>query len=248
MTFRAGPGNKGIRSRKPWAYRLCLLLLLLAPLAILLNACAGRSSQGDGDSGYTGAANHDSLTGAWLAHGGVTIGEAPLDTIQPVVLSDEPIVKLPVGPEGHPSLKELESLCETALALAGQGELDLAQDHLYTLQEQVNLPLPTGVDSLYASHLRSLDRRVWLLGGILAEQNAFAGNPAAADSLLTANYGRLAMSDFPDSLVPATGARLASITADLMKVENQAVRKWENYFTGRGRRNFQFWLDRKTAA
>ncbi|MBD3869655.1 MAG: LysM peptidoglycan-binding domain-containing protein, partial [Acidobacteria bacterium] len=55
-------------------------------------------------------------------------------------------------------------------------------------------------------------------------------------------------SDFPDSLVPATGVRLASITADLMKVENQAVRKWENYFTGKGRRNFQFWLDRKTAA
>ena len=33
-----------------------------------------------------------------------------------------------------------------------------------------------------------------------------------------------------------------------MKLDNQAVRKWENYFTGKGRRNFQFWLDRKTAA
>ena len=240
--------EKRIKHRKPWVYRLCLLLLMLVPLVVLLNACAGKPSYGDAETGYNGLAGHDSLTGAWLPQGGVTIGEAPLDTIQPVILPDEPIVELPVGPEGHATLEDLESLCETALALAGQGELDLAQDHLYTLQEQVHLPLPADVDSLYETHLRSLDRRVWLLGGILAEQRAFDGNPAQTDSLLTANYGRLAMTDFPDSLVPATGARLASITADLMKVENQAVRKWENYFTGKGRRNFQFWLDRKTAA
>lgn len=242
------PKYMGIRDRKPWAYRLCLLLLMFVPVAIFLNACAGSSTKGGTASGYSGAANQDSLTGAWLPHGGVTIGEAPLDTIQPVVLSEEPIIQLPVGPEGRASLEDLESLCETALALAGQGDLDLAQDHLFTLQEQVHLPLPTDVDSLYTSHLSSLDRRAWLLSGILAEQDAFAGSPATTDSLLTANYSRLAMSDFPDSLVPATGVRLDGITADLMKVENQRVRKWENYFTGKGRRNFQFWLDRKTAA
>jgi hypothetical protein len=132
--------------------------------------------------------------------------------------------------------------------LAGRGELDLAQDHLFTLQWQVNLPLPADGDSLYAAHLHSLDRRVWLLGGILAEQGSFMGDPADADSLLTTSYARLAQADFPDSLVPATGVDLPSFTVDLMKVDNQAVRKWENYFTGRGRRNFQFWLDRKTAA
>ena len=180
--------------------------------------------------------------------GGLTIQDAPLDTIQPVVLSDEPIVMLPVGPDGYATLEDLESLCDTALELAGQGEIDLAQDHLFTLQWQANLPLPADADSLYGSHLKSLDRRVWLLGGILAEQASFKGNPDDADSLLTANYGRLAQADFPDSLVPATGVTLPSFTADLMKLDNQAVRKWENYFTGRGRRNFQFWLDRTAAA
>ncbi|MCK9997254.1 MAG: LysM peptidoglycan-binding domain-containing protein, partial [Candidatus Krumholzibacteria bacterium] len=174
----------------------------------------------------------------------MTIGEAPLDTIQPVVLTDEPIVMLPVGPDGYATLENLEGLCDTALALAGQGEINLAQDHLFTLQWQANLPLPAGADSSYAAHVRSLDRRVWLLGGILAEQASFEADPAAADSLLTANYGRLAQADFPDSLVPATGVTLPGFTADLMKLDNQAVRKWENYFTGRGRRNFQFWLDR----
>jgi len=157
------------------------------------------------------------------------------------------MVQLPVGPDGYASLEDLDALCDTALILAGQGELDHAQDHIFTLQWQVNLPLPVAVDSLYVSHIHSLDRRIWLLSGILAEQASFGGDPAAADSLLTANYGRLAQVDFPDSLVPATGITLPGFTADLMKVDNQAVRKWENYFTGRGRGNFQFWLDRKTA-
>jgi membrane-bound lytic murein transglycosylase D len=179
---------------------------------------------------------------------GPSLIATPLDTIVPEVLTDEPIVFLPVNPEGYASLEDLEWLCNTALTLAGQGEFDLAQDHLFTLKEQIDLPPPAEGDSLYVSHLRSLDRRVWLLGGILAEQAAFQANPFEADSLLTANYGRLAQTDFPDSLVPATGVTLPSFTADLMKVDNQAVRRWENYFTGRGKRSFQFWLDRKDAA
>jgi membrane-bound lytic murein transglycosylase D len=180
--------------------------------------------------------------------GGLTLNEAPLDTIHPVVLSDEPMVLLPVGPDGYATLEDLEVLCDIALTLAGSGDFDLAQDHLFTLKEQVDLPLHSESDSLYVSHLLSLDRRVWLLSGILAEQVAFRADPEDADSLLAANYGRLSQTDFPDSLVPASGVTLPSFTADLMKVDNQAVRKWENYFTGRGKRNFQFWLDRKTAA
>jgi len=206
-----------------------------------LVGCAGGSKEPETEPLATPDANRETM-------GGLTIQDAPLDTIQPVVLSDEPIVMLPVGPDGYASLEDLENLCDTALELAGQGEVDLSQDHLFTLQWQVNLPLPAGADSMYASHLQSLDRRVWLLGGILVEQASFNGDPNDADSLLTANYGRLAQADFPDSLVPATGVTLPSFTADLMKLDNQAVRKWENYFTGRGRRNFQFWLDRTAAA
>ncbi len=224
------------RNRRP-----CLFLVAVAMIGTSLVGCAGGSKEPETEPLATPDANRETL-------GGLTIQDAPLDTIQPVVLSDEPIVMLPVGPDGYASLEDLENLCDTALELAGQGEVDLSQDHLFTLQWQVNLPLPAGADSMYASHLQSLDRRVWLLGGILAEQASFNGDPNDADSLLTANYGRLAQADFPDSLVPATGVTLPSFTADLMKLDNQAVRKWENYFTGRGRRNFQFWLDRTAAA
>ncbi len=224
------------RGRYPWWILVCSVLI-----AGSLAGCAGNSRKAVSEPAEMPDTAHDPMSV-------MTIGEAPLYTIQPVVLTDEPIVMLPVGPDGYATLEDLEGLCDTALALAGQGEIDLAQDHLFTLQWQANLPLPAGADSSYAAHVRSLDRRVWLLGGILAEQASFGAEHDDADSLLTANYGRLAQADFPDSLVPATGVTLPSFTADLMKLDNQAVRKWENYFTGRGRRNFQFWLDRTAAA
>jgi LysM repeat protein len=235
--------NQTMESPTPFKrnFRPCLFLVIAVLVGSSLVGCAGGSKEPVSEPLATADTGQETM-------GGLTIHDAPLDTIQPVVLSDEPIVVLPVGPDGYAALEDLESLCDTALELAGQGEIDLAQDHLFTLQWQANLPVPTEADSLYASHLKSLDRRVWLLGGILAEQASFQGDPGDADSLLTAKYGRLAQADFPDSLVPATGVTLPSFTADLMKLDNQAVRKWENYFTGRGRRNFQFWLDRTAAA
>ncbi len=178
----------------------------------------------------------------------VGVAEAPLDTMPVMMLDDTPTVPLATGPDGYAALEDLEGLCDTALELAAEGSYDLAQDHLFTLQEQVALPLPAAADDRYAAHRMSLERRVWLIGGVLAEKSAFTGDAAAADSLLATNYGRLAQTAFPDSLVPATGVTLRSITADLLTVDNKAVRKWENYFTGRGRRNFQFWLDRTAAA
>lgn len=164
---------------------------------------------------------------------------------------DDPIEEAspvwPVGPNGTASLESLEELCSTALTLAAEGEWGAARDHLYTLQDQLELPLPAEADSLYGAHRTSLGRRMWFLAGILAEQEAFGQEPTRSDSLLATGYGRLAQMAFPDSLVPATGVDLSSITADLLKVDNQAVDKWVAYFSGRGRRNFQFWLDRKAA-
>lgn len=152
---------------------------------------------------------------------------------------------LPVGPDGTASLEDLEGLYATALDLCAEGRTEPARDHLFTLQDHLDLPEPADADSLYLAHRASLGRRLWLLSGILAEQDAFAAGPAAADSLLAAEYGRLAQVSFPDSLVPATGTDLSPITADLLEQDNQAVAKWVAYFTGRGRGNFQFWLDRK---
>jgi LysM repeat protein len=218
-----------------------LLVLLLLAIGTVWTGCAGKSPAPVQEPPRPAGDQTGDLTT-------LDTKDGPLDTLETVVLPDEPIVALPIGPDGYAELEDLEGLCSTAMELAAEGSYDLAQDHLFALEAQTGLPLPADADSLYVAHLRSLERRVWLLGGVLAEQESFQGDPLAADSLLTANYSRLARSDFPDSLVPATGVHLPGIAADLLTVENEAVRKWENYFTGRGRRTYQHWLERKVAA
>jgi membrane-bound lytic murein transglycosylase D len=152
----------------------------------------------------------------------------------------------PLSPDGYATLEQLEELINTALSLSSEGEILLAQDHLFTLRDQVLLPAPADADSAYICHRNSLKRRAGLLGGILAENEAFLTSSDNPDSLLTTGYGKLTSLAFPDSLVPATGITLPTLTADLLKMENQAVTKWVDYFTGRGRRNFTFWLEQKS--
>ena len=81
---------------------------------------------------------------------------APLDDL---VLPPE-IVDFPVGPDNLPTLKALEELCTSALGLTADGDLEPARDHLFTLQDQLERPMPATVDSLYASHRASLGRRL----------------------------------------------------------------------------------------
>ncbi len=221
---------------------LCLPLLIAA---LLSTGCSvlkpGASDDQQNDQLLTMAAD-DTLSS-------VTLAAAETDSIETMVLPrDEVAAALPTGPDGHATLMDLEELASTALTLAGERQFDQAEDHLFVLRDQVALPLPATADSTYTAHLGSLERRMVLLGGILAEQYAFQEDPTDADSLLATGYARLHASGFPDSLVPATGANLSTITADLMKIDNKAVRRWEDYFTGRGRRSYQTWLDRKVVA
>jgi len=60
-------------------------------------------------------------------------------------------------------------------------------------------------------------------------------------------YDRLRRIDVPDSLRPATGTDLPPLTADLLQVDNSSVKRWVDYFCGRGRRHFTIWLQRKAA-
>jgi len=153
----------------------------------------------------------------------------------------------PAAPHGHATPADWENLYEEALASAAEGRPDRAQDLLFTLQELTSGEEPADADSLYLQHRRSLQRRLVLLGGLLAEQTAYLGEPALADSVLTAEYLGLQGFGFPDSLVPATGTHLPPLHADLLKVEHGKVDRWVEYFTGRGRRHFQIWLDRQGA-
>ncbi|MBE0567694.1 MAG: LysM peptidoglycan-binding domain-containing protein [Krumholzibacteria bacterium] len=169
------------------------------------------------------------------------------DTLAMDLPDPDPGPTVAVGPDGLADLADLETLLADALVLVAEGSLDLAEDHLFVLQEQTDGPAAPPADSPAAAHRQSLARRTTLLAGILAEQTAFGADPAEADSLLAAGYVRLDRFAFPDSLVPAAGTDLPAIVADLLKVDNQAVRRWEEYFTGRGRKHFDVWLGRKAA-
>lgn len=216
-------------------------------LALALSWCAGcavlgkRDSTADTAARIPASAEPDSGTG-------ITLNPVAADTLTEIALPPAAArVPLPLAPDGYASLDDLEDLFGRALSLVDEKQISAAQDHLYLLQDQTGLPLPAAADSNYVAHRRSLQRRTNLLAAILTEQVAFSRKPEQADSLLTAGYARLEREGFPDTLVPATGVTLSSITADLMKIDNQAVRRWEEYFTGRGRKSFQTWLDRKAA-
>ena len=151
----------------------------------------------------------------------------------------------PEAPAGASSPSDWEAIYQEALQAAADGRIGRAHDLLFTLQEMTTGPVAADADSLYLQHRRSLARRITLLAGLIAEQRAYAGPPASADSVLTAEYLALRGFDFPDSLVPATGTQLPSLQADLLKVQHSKVDRWIDYFTGRGRKHFQVWLDRK---
>lgn len=221
------------------------LALAVAALAALVAGCAGGGTPAVRQPGAAGSAE-DVLAEAEFFESRDDGGE-PADGERDgaLDLTAEPEVELELDREGRASLPSLEKLSRQALALAAEDRLDEAQDHLFVLEDQAAMPPPAGADSLYAEQQASLQRRAGLLGAVLAEQYAFAGDPFAADSLLADGYARLAQSSFPDSLVPATGAVLPAITVDLLKVDNQAVTRWVNYFSGRGRDHFQVWLERR---
>jgi len=221
------------------APRLVSVLLLLLLLAIQLTGCAS-----------LGLKNTPPQEVPVEPTPPDSLATAAADTLAEVFESLEPPVTeplLPVGPDGYTPLEELEALTQECLQLLANREPALALDHLYVLNEELSRPLPVVTDSLYQGHHRSLQRRVWFMQGLQAEMVSFDENGQLADSLLATSYGRLANGAFPDSLVPATGVSLPAFTADLLKVENSAVERWVNYFTGNGRRSFQRWLDRKTS-
>jgi len=221
----------------PYTRRIAVSALMPSTMIIFLASCAVLQPGGQDDSG-----NDSERADA----SSVTVKGSELQQVDRIVLPHgEKTVDLPTGPDGVATLADLEKLSQTAMQLAAVGSYDKAQDHLYVIRDQVAMPVAAEADSSYVAHRRSIERRMVLLSGILAEQYAFSHSPSQADSLLSTEYAALQGLGFPDSLVPASGVDLSTITADLMKIDNKDVRRWEEYFTGRGRNGFQTWLDRK---
>lgn len=151
----------------------------------------------------------------------------------------------PVAPPGEPSPTLWEDLFQDALVEIATGEHERGRDLIFHLQELASGPAPAAADSLYREHRRSIQRRTTHLAAIVSELKAFGGDAIAADSVLATEYLMLSGLGFPDSLVPATGTELTSLQADLLRAEHARVDRWIDYFTGRGRKHFQVWLDRR---
>ncbi len=154
----------------------------------------------------------------------------------------------PLPPEGSLDIRELETIYRDVLDLVAASEYGQAQDLIFLLQDQVLSSLPAETDTLYLAHRRSLERRLVLVSGLIAEGCAYRESPVVADSVIAAHYAELTSRSFPDSLVPFNGDHRPPLVADLLLVDNALVRKWIDYFTGSGRRHFSYWLRRKTAA
>jgi membrane-bound lytic murein transglycosylase D len=137
------------------------------------------------------------------------------------------------------------SLYRQALGSLAAGQLAIAQDLLFVLQDWLGRPAPADCDSSALAQRRSLARRLVLLSGLVAEAVAQADSCANADSALAAAYTQLAGAVFPDSLLPLVGEQRRPLVADLLRIDNAAVRKWQNYFTGAGRRHFALWIQRQ---
>jgi len=221
------------------------MILLMAATVFGLAGCSSTKNSGtNNDPSSVSPADSSVLAGVFSA-GAL---DSTMSDLERWVPPEEPSsFLLPVGPQGYASLDDLSDLLATTMELLAENQLALAQDHLFVLEDQIMLPLPADADSLYVAGRLSVERQTWFLDGILAEKTAFAGDPALSDSLLATEYTRLGNFAFPDSLVPATGVTLPAFTADLLKIDNQAVTKWVSYFSGRGHKNFQVWLDRKTS-
>jgi membrane-bound lytic murein transglycosylase D len=172
---------------------------------------------------------------------------APLpEAMEPVAMDSVPalIPDWPTAPPGESSPAEWEEIYRDVLVHLADDEPDLARDLLFSLQDLATGAEPAAADTLYLEHRRSITRRITLLSGILAEQSAYNGL-AGADSVLASEYLVARGLGMPDSLLPATGSYLPKLQADLLKINHERVDRWVDYFTGRGRRHFQVWLERE---
>ena len=222
-----------------------LKVLLMAATVFGLAGCSSTKDAGTNNDPSSVSPADSSVLAGDFSNGAL---DSTMSDLELWVPPEEPSsFLLPLGPQGYASLDDLSELLATTMELLAENQLALAQDHLFVLEDQIMLPLPADADSLYVAGRLSVERQTWFLDGILAEKTAFAGDPALSDSLLATEYTRLGNFAFPDSLVPATGVTLPAFTADLLKIDNQAVTKWVSYFSGRGHKNFQVWLDRKTS-
>jgi peptidoglycan lytic transglycosylase D len=147
----------------------------------------------------------------------------------------------------RPDLAELDQIFRRALGLLADGRIVPATDRLFVLKDQIYAFSPAEDDTIASAYLTSLDRRVALLSGVVAEEQALSINVIPGDDVLSDAYADMRGLAFPDSLIPISGEQRRAIESDLLSIDNKLVNKWMDHFLGDGRRHFSRWLSRMSA-
>ncbi len=145
----------------------------------------------------------------------------------------------------HPALAELEDLYVEGGAQYFGGDLDLAEEYFYLLQDRIAEAHDDQPDSLALLYVESLDRKLTKFIEILTEERFFSESYAPVSQSLADAYDSLrAQYGLPDFVMPEL-PEASTFERELLTVENNQVKKWVDYFTHRGKKDFQRWLDRK---
>jgi membrane-bound lytic murein transglycosylase D len=145
----------------------------------------------------------------------------------------------------HPDLAELEDLYVEGGAQYFEGDLDLAEEYFFLLQDRIAEAHDSQPDSLAVLYVESLNRKLTKFIEILGEERFFSESYAPVSQSLADAYDSLrAQYGLPEFMMPEM-PEPSSFETELLAVDNPKVEKWIKYFTGRGRRDFQRWLDRK---
>lgn len=144
-------------------------------------------------------------------------------------------------------LAELDALFRESLNLLADGLVAPASDKLFILKDHLYDFAPASDDTIAVAYLASLERRVSLLSGVVAEEQVLSVNVIPGDSLLSEAYADIKGLAFPDSLIPISGEQRRAIESDLLTIDNRQVAKWMDYFLGQGGRHFSLWLSRMSA-
>ena len=166
----------------------------------------------------------------------------PFPVERPVLPADETLLAKLL--REHPDLAELEDLWIEGGTHYSEGDFDLAEEYFYVLRERLDLVGTDHPDSLALIYLNSLDRKLDAFVSILAEERFFAESYAPTEQTLADAYDSLrATYGIPEFLIPKV--ERSSFERELLLVQDARVDKWVEYFTGRGRSNYQTWLERR---
>ncbi|RKZ13596.1 hypothetical protein DRQ32_01260, partial [bacterium] len=144
----------------------------------------------------------------------------------------------------HLSLRDLQELYDEGSLSYVDHELDLAEEYFYLLQEGVEEARADQPDSLALIYLASLDRQLDSYIEIITEERFFSESYAPVSESLTEAYDSLRIRyEVPNLILPKIEP--SSFERELLLVERAEVQWWIDYFTGRGRKTFERWLERK---